>query len=191
MRNIVLFGPPGAGKGTQSERLRDHYDLIHLSTGDIFRSNMKKQTELGRQAKAYIDQGKLVPDALTINMLEQELDRHPGAQGFIFDGFPRTTTQAEALDELMARHQTQITAMLALEVEEAELRQRLQSRAEVSGRSDDADPQVIQKRIEVYRQETEPVKEYYRAQNKLEEVSGMGSIDDVTARLYQTIDAHC
>jgi adenylate kinase len=122
-------------------------------------------------------------------MLEQELDKHPDAAGFIFDGFPRTTAQAQALDKLMEQHQTQITAMLALEVEEEELRKRLQSRAEVSGRSDDADPGVIQKRIDVYRQETEPVKKYYQAQNKLDQVNGMGSIDEVTERLFGAVDA--
>lgn len=189
MLNIVLFGPPGAGKGTQSERLVEQYQLIHLSTGDIFRANIKQQTPLGQEAKSYMDQGNLVPDAVTIKMLRKEVESHPSAAGFIFDGFPRTTAQAEALDNFLEEKGTEITLMLALEVTEEELRQRLLKRAETSGRSDDADPKVIQKRIDVYQQETAPVKDFYRERGKLKEVDGQGSIDAITQRLFSAIEA--
>lgn len=189
MLNLVLFGPPGAGKGTQSERLIEHYQLVHLSTGDVFRANIKGETELGKLAKSYMDQGNLVPDDVTIKMLRKEVEAHPQAQGFIFDGFPRTLPQAAALDTLLESMGEQIKAMLSLEVPEQELRERLRSRAETSGRSDDADPTVIKKRIEVYRRATEPVKSYYADRNKLYEIDGLGSIDEITQRLYQAIDA--
>ncbi len=188
MLNIVLFGPPGAGKGTQSERLVAKYNLAHLSTGDIFRANIKGETELGKLAKSYMDQGNLVPDEVTIKMLDQELKKRPEATGFIFDGFPRTVAQADALDDLLKAKNTQISAMLALEVSEEELRDRLTKRAQTSGRKDDADPKVIQNRIDVYQKETAPVKDFYAGQNKLKEVNGEGSIDAITQRLFQVID---
>jgi len=188
MLNIVLFGPPGAGKGTQSERLVEKYNLVHLSTGDIFRANIKGETELGVLAKSYIDKGQLVPDDVTIQMLESEVEKAPDAAGFIFDGFPRTKPQAKALDTFLTSKETEISMMLSLEVAEDELKERLKKRAEVSGRSDDADPEIIQNRINVYRKETEPVKEYYQEQSKLEKVDGLGSIDDITNRLFSTID---
>jgi adenylate kinase len=187
MLNIVLFGPPGAGKGTQSERLVEKYNLVHLSTGDIFRANIKGETELGTLAKSYIDKGQLVPDDVTIKMLESEVNKTPNAAGFIFDGFPRTKPQAKALDDFLSSKSTAIKMMLSLEVEENELKDRLKKRAEVSGRTDDADPAIIQNRIDVYRKETEPVKEYYDEQSKLEKIDGIGSIDDITNRLYSTI----
>ena len=190
MLNIVLFGPPGAGKGTQSERLIEKYGLIHLSTGDIFRANIKGETELGVLAKSYMDQGHLVPDEVTIHMLQSEVAKHPGAKGFIFDGFPRTNAQAVALDEYLATQNTTITMMLALEVEEEELRERLKKRAEVSGRPDDADPGVIQNRINVYKNETAPVKDFYETQGKYKAVNGIGSIDDISHRLYQAIEGN-
>lgn len=188
MLNIVLFGPPGAGKGTQSERLIEKYGLVHLSTGDIFRANIKRETELGLLAKSYMDQGHLVPDEVTINMLKSEVSGKMNTSGFIFDGFPRTNAQAVALDAFLGSLGTSITMMLALEVEERELRERLKKRAEVSGRPDDANPEVIQNRIDVYKNETAPVKEFYQAQGKYKAVNGIGSIDDISARLYQTIE---
>jgi adenylate kinase len=188
MLNIVLFGPPGAGKGTQSERLIEKYNLIHLSTGDVFRANIKGETELGKLAKSYMDAGKLVPDAVTIDMLRSEVVKHQDPKGFIFDGFPRTNAQAQALDDFLASLQTEISLMVALEVEEQELKTRLLKRAEVSGRADDADPAVIEKRITVYNQETAPVKAFYQAQEKFVAIDGIGSIDQITQRLFAAID---
>lgn len=187
MLNLVLFGPPGAGKGTQSEFLVEGYDLVHLSTGDIFRSNIKGQTELGQLAQSYMNQGQLVPDGVTINMLEAEVNKHPNAKGFIFDGFPRTTAQAEALDAFLNERHTPISGMLALEVPEEELRHRLMLRAETSGRPDDADPAVVQKRIDVYHAETAPVAAYYQGQGKYHGIDGVGSLEEITMRLKAAI----
>lgn len=188
MLNIVLFGAPGAGKGTQSERLIQKYGLVHLSTGDIFRANIKGETELGLLAKSYMDKGNLVPDEVTINMLRSEVLKQENPKGFIFDGFPRNNTQAAALDELLASLNTSITLMLALDVEEEELRERLKKRAEVSGRPDDAKPEVIENRINVYKNETSPLKEFYKAQGKFVSINGIGSIDEISERLYDAID---
>jgi adenylate kinase len=190
MLNIVLFGPPGAGKGTQSENLIKRYGLVHLSTGDIFRSNIKGGTELGTLAKQFIDQGALVPDEITIGMLRTEVEKLPNAEGFIFDGFPRTTAQAEALDALMHELDTEVSCMLALEVPEHELRERLRMRAETSGRSDDADPTIIANRITTYHRETSPVAEYYKQHDKYFGINGLGDIQDIAERLYNAIDAH-
>ena len=187
MLHIVLFGPPGAGKGTQSAFLTDRYQLVHLSTGDVFRANLAQQTPLGKLAQSYMDSGALVPDSVTIDMLEGEVNRHPDAKGFIFDGFPRTETQAQALDELLTRRGESIHRMVALEVPEEELRHRLLKRAETSGRVDDADPVVIQKRIDVYNRETAPVAGFYRAQGKYVGVDGAGTLDEITERLVQAI----
>jgi adenylate kinase len=188
MQNIVLFGPPGAGKGTQSALLVDHFGFVHLSTGDIFRSNIKGGTELGQMAKTYLDNGKLVPDDVTIRMLEDSANAHQDAKGFIFDGFPRTTAQAEALDRFLKAKGQAISGMLALEVPEEELRTRLLKRAETSGRADDADPKVIQKRIDVYHEETAPVAEHYQAQGKYKGVQGVGRLEDIFERLSAAIE---
>jgi adenylate kinase len=188
MLNIVLFGPPGAGKGTQSAKLIEHYGLVHLSTGDIFRANIKGETELGTLAKSYIDKGQLVPDEVTIGMLAGEVNKNPEAKGFIFDGFPRTQAQAKALDELLQSKGTSISMMLALEVEEEELRKRLLLRGKDSGRADDQDPTIIQKRIDVYNGETMPVKDFYTAQGKYKGINGIGEIDAIFDELCNAIE---
>ena len=189
MLNLVLFGPPGAGKGTQSAKLIHAYQLVHLSTGDIFRANIKGGTELGKLAKSYMDQGQLVPDEVTILMLESEANKSPDAKGYIFDGFPRTPAQAKALDQFLATKNTSITMMLALEVEEDELRKRLLLRGKDSGRADDIDPAVIQKRIDVYRNETEPVRDFYQEQKKYFGIDGIGSVDEIFERLCAVINS--
>ena len=183
-----MFGPPGAGKGTQSEFLVNHYGLVHLSTGDVFRFNIKNGTELGKLAQSYMDYGKLVPDEVTISMLKAEVEKSPDAKGFIFDGFPRTTAQAEALDAFLNERGDSIELMLALEVPEEELKTRLLARAEVSGRADDADPEVIQNRINVYNAETAPVADFYKAAGKFRAVNGLGSIEEITERLVASIE---
>lgn len=188
MLNIVLFGPPGAGKGTQSTRLIEKYNLVHLSTGDIFRANIKGETELGKLAKSFIDQGKLVPDEVTIKMLQSEADKTPDAKGYIFDGFPRTQAQAQALDAFLESKGTGITMMLALEVEEEELRKRLLLRGKDSGRADDQDPAVIQKRIDVYNNETMPVKDHYQQQGKYKGINGIGEIEEIFNSLCSAIE---
>ncbi|WP_299059697.1 adenylate kinase [uncultured Polaribacter sp.] len=188
MKNIVLFGPPGAGKGTQAEFLKDMYNLVHISTGDVFRFNIKNQTELGLLAKKYMDEGNLVPDQVTINMLKAEVEKNADANGFIFDGFPRTKSQAEALDAFLAEKGEQINGMIALEVAEDELKIRLAERAKTSGRPDDADPAIIQNRINTYNLETAPVKVFYEKQNKYSGVNGVGSIKDITQRIAKVFN---
>ena len=189
MVNIVLFGPPGAGKGTQSALLVKHFGFVHLSTGDIFRANIKGNTELGQLAQSFMEQGKLVPDDVTIRMLEDSANGHPDAKGFIFDGFPRTTAQADALDGFLAGKGQAISAMLALEVPEQELKVRLAKRAETSGRADDADPNVIQKRIDVYNSETAPVAKHYQGQGKYHGIMGLGDVEAIFDRLRAAIDS--
>lgn len=188
MLNIVLFGPPGAGKGTQSQNLVKEYKLIHLSTGDLLRSEMKAETDLGKQAKSLIDSGKLVPDAVVIGMIEHKLDEHQNAAGFIFDGFPRTEKQAEALDELMNKHQDSITGMIALDVPEDELVKRLLERGKESGRSDDQNEEVIRQRLDEYEKKTAVLKEYFSKQDKFESIDGVGSIDEIFGRIKSAIE---
>lgn len=188
MLNIVLFGPPGAGKGTQAEKLINKYNLVHLSTGDIFRANIKDETKLGMLAKSYMDTGDLVPDEVTIKMLEAEVDKNPTAEGFIFDGFPRTTPQAEALETFLSGKNTTISVMLALNVDEQELIKRLLLRGKDSGRADDANKEVIANRIHVYNEQTAVVGDYYAQQNKFQKIDGVGSIEEIFNRLSAAID---
>ena len=188
MLNLVLFGPPGAGKGTQASRLVEKYHLVHLSTGDIFRSNIKEGTNLGQLAKSYIDKGALVPDEVTIGMLEAEVNSNSNAKGFIFDGFPRTSAQAEALDDFLSSKGTQVSSMLALEVDENELITRLLERGKSSGRADDQDTSIIKNRIQVYEDETAVLKTYYANQNKFFGIEGVGSIESITLGLCKAID---
>jgi adenylate kinase len=188
MLNIVLFGPPGAGKGTQAVNLTSKFNLIHLSTGDILRGELAARSPLGMEAKKYMDKGELVPDEVVIGMIGVKLDLHAGARGFIFDGFPRTKAQASALDKLLADKKTGISIMLALEVEKQELIDRLMGRGKVSGRADDQDISIIENRILVYNRETSPVIDYYSKQGKFQAVNGMGSIEDIFSRLCKVID---
>ena len=189
MLNIVLFGPPGAGKGTQSEKLISEFKLVHLSTGDILRNEIANKTQTGLEAKKIMDQGILVSDELVIRMIEDRIDANRNANGFIFDGFPRTTAQAKALDQMLARKDSSITMMLALDVDDMELQKRLLNRGKESGRPDDQDENVIARRINEYNTKTAPLKEYYSNQNKFYSIDGIGSIDDIFRRLFDTITA--
>lgn len=188
MLNIILFGPPGAGKGTQSEKLLEKYQLVHLSTGDLLRSQIKAGTELGLRAKALMDQGKLVPDEVVVGMIEDRLQANKGVNGFIFDGFPRTVAQAEALDQLLENHNAPIKALIALEVEKDELVQRILERGKTSGRSDDQDEKLIEQRVQEYNNKTKPVADFYKKQGKFVSVSGQGSIEEIFENLCQKVD---
>jgi adenylate kinase len=189
MTNIVLFGPPGAGKGTQAEVLKEKYQLIHLSTGDMFRYHMKNDTELGKLAKTYTEKGHLVPDSVTNEMLKDEvnlqLENNPN--GFLFDGYPRTKDQAQVLTDFMTEKKTEIAAMVALEVGDEILVGRLLDRGKSSGRADDANEEVIRERIAEYYRKTDVLKEYYQAENKYYGVNGVGSVEEITARLTEVI----
>lgn len=188
MTNLVLFGPPGAGKGTQAEFLKEKYNLVHISTGDVFRFNIKNETALGMLAKSYMDKGELVPDQVTIDMLNAEVEKNTDANGFIFDGFPRTEAQAQALDALLESKDSTISAMVALEVEDEILVERLLGRGKTSGRADDADESIIRNRIKEYYDKTAILKDYYSAKNKYFGVNGVGSIEEITQRLSSVID---
>ncbi len=188
MLNIVLFGPPGAGKGTQSSFLVNHFHLNHLSTGDLLRSEITAGTKLGLEAKKLMDQGILVPDEVVIGMIRSKLESNPKAQGFIFDGFPRTIPQAQALDNLLQELNTSITAMLALEVNEDELVKRLLNRGKDSGRSDDQDVSIIRNRIKEYNDKTSPVASHYNAQNKFKSIKGEGSLEEIFNALCKALE---
>jgi adenylate kinase len=188
MFNLVLFGPPGSGKGTQSEKIIEKYDLVHLSTGDLLRKEMKAGTPLGKEAKNLIEKGQLVPDEVVIGMISTALDANPQANGFLFDGFPRTIAQAAALDKLLIHKKTAINAVLFLMVNEEELITRLVGRAKTSGRLDDADPEIQRKRQDIYKNETLPVAGYYQNQEKVTRIDGEGSIDEIFERLCEVID---
>jgi adenylate kinase len=189
MLNIVLFGPPGAGKGTQSEKLIIKYNLVHLSTGDLFRKHLGEGTELGKLAQKYMNEGKLVPDEVVIGMVEQKIKDNPTAKGVIFDGFPRTVPQAEALDKLLNAQNTPISGMVALEVEEEELKKRIRERGKTSGRVDDQDEDKINTRIRVYLDETIPVAKYYEKQGKYYAINGIGAVEEIFSNICNKIDA--
>jgi adenylate kinase len=188
MTNIVLFGKPGAGKGTQAEFLKTKYNLVHISTGDVFRYNMKNDTELGKLAKSFINEGQLVPDSVTINMLQAEVEKNTDANGFIFDGFPRTTAQAEALDAFLDSKNMELSGTVALEANDEVLIERLLERGKVSGRADDQDEAKIRNRFEEYNDKTAPLINFYSTQEKFHSVNGIGSIEEITQRLSTVID---
>lgn len=189
MFNLVLFGPPGSGKGTQSEKLIQKYGLKHLSTGDLLRSEISRETALGLEAKKFMDKGQLVPDEVVIGMISSALDANPQAKGFLFDGFPRTEAQAEALDKLLKLKQTEINCLLALEVSEEELISRLLNRGKTSARSDDQDVNIIKARIVEYEQKTAAVQDYYSRFDKVKKIKGEGSVEEIFAALCKSIDA--
>lgn len=187
MLNIVLFGPPGAGKGTQAVYLKDNFKLIHLSTGDLLRSQIAAQTDQGKAAKQFMDKGELVPDEVVIEMIGDQLNENKTANGFIFDGFPRTVAQAKALDALLNNHGTPVSGMLALEVGNQELINRLMERGKTSGRSDDCCESIIENRIGIYNEKTAPLIEYYKGQGKYFPVDGMGTVDEIAQRLNKIV----
>lgn len=188
MLNLILFGPPGSGKGTQSDKIVEQYGLIHLSTGNLLRAEINDKTPLGLEAKNFIDKGQLVPDEVVIGMIDNSLDKHAAAKGFLFDGFPRTANQAKALDKLLDLKKSSIDIVLALEVSEDELVKRLLERGKTSGRTDDVNEAVIRKRFSVYNEETAPVANHYKETEKFKPIKGEGSIDDISLSLFNHID---
>ncbi|HEY0059729.1 MAG TPA: adenylate kinase [Flavisolibacter sp.] len=188
MVNIILFGPPGSGKGTQSDKIVERYGLVHLSTGNLLRQEITEKTPLGLEAKNFMDKGQLVPDEVVIGMIDSCLDKHTEAKGFLFDGFPRTVAQAQALDKLLSFKKTSISKVLALEVSEEELVKRLLKRGATSGRSDDTNESIIRHRYSVYKNETEPVAVHYEQEGKLERIKGEGTVDDIFNALSASIE---
>jgi adenylate kinase len=188
MINLILFGPPGSGKGTQAAKLVEKYNLLHISTGDLFRYEMGNDTPLGQEAKSYIQKGELVPDSVTIGMLHNKVEANPDVEGYIFDGFPRTVAQAEALDSLMQEMGTSISKLILLSVDDNEIVTRLLERGKTSGRSDDQKEDTIRNRIKIFKNETSPVFDYYSEQEKAVQVEGIGSIADIFSRLCAEID---
>ena len=189
MKNFVLFGKPGSGKGTQAEHLSEKYKLYHISTGDLFRKNISQNTNLGLLAQSYMDKGELVPDEVTIKMLENEIKENPQSKGFLFDGFPRTLAQAESLDKFLKSIDMQINATIALDVDEEELISRIIDRGKTSNRSDDQDIEKIQNRFNEYNMKTSTLSKYYKDQKKFFEVDGSGTVDEITKRLFDLIDS--
>ncbi len=188
MLNLILFGPPGSGKGTQASKLVEKYNLLHISTGDLFRYEIGNKTPLGLEAQSYMNEGKLVPDSVTIGMLKNKVSAHPEVEGFIFDGFPRTIPQSEALDELMSELNQSISLLIALEVEDDEIVSRLLNRGKTSGRADDTDEAIIRKRMSVYRNETAPVFGYYKEKGKALSIAGMGSVEEIFDSICDKIE---
>ena len=188
MKHLILFGPPGSGKGTQAKQLESKFEMIHISTGDLFRYEIGNDTPLGIEAKSYMNKGQLVPDSVTIGMLKNKVEMHPNAKGFIFDGFPRTIPQAEALDAFLAEREEIIAGLLSLKVDEEELVNRLLERGKTSGRADDSNEDVIRNRIRVYGEQTSPVYNYYDKKGKAQEVEGVGSIDDIFNKLSDAVE---
>lgn len=191
MLNLVLFGPPGSGKGTQAEKLINKYGLLHISTGDLFRHEMGNDTPLGLKAKEFMSKGELVPDEVTIGMLKNKVNENPNASGFIFDGFPRTIVQAEALDAFLSEKSTEVTALVSLDVPEEELVARILNRGKTSGRPDDNDEIIVRNRIEVYKRDTSQVFDYYNNFEKSHLIDGVGSIEEIFERLVSAVDSAC
>lgn len=185
MLNIVLFGPPGAGKGTQSDLIVEKFNLVHISTGDLLRAEIKKQSDIGKQAQQLIDKGLLMPDSIMIDIIQNKINEHKACKGFIFDGFPRTSLQAQVLDTLMLDNNMSVSTMISLEVDTPVIVSRILERGKVSGRADDQDERIIRKRIEEYTAKTEPVKEFYKKQGKLHEIQGVGTIDEIFSKIEE------
>jgi adenylate kinase len=188
MLNLILFGKPGSGKGTQASLIKNKYNLVHISTGDVFRKNMSNKTDLGMLAKGYMEKGELVPDEVTVNMLKEELEDHLPCEGFIFDGFPRTSYQAEKLDALLTKYSLNIHLTIALDVDNETLIKRLLNRGKSSGRADDQSEDKINKRLQEYDKKTKPLIEFYTKQNKYKSINGIGEMDDITARIVNLLD---
>lgn len=188
MLNLILFGKPGSGKGTQASLIKNKYNLVHISTGDVFRKNMSNKTDLGMLAKGYMEKGELVPDEVTVNMLKEELEDHLPCEGFIFDGFPRTSYQAEKLDVLLTKYSLNIHLTIALDVDNETLIKRLLNRGKSSGRADDQSEDKINKRLQEYDKKTKPLIEFYTKQNKYKSINGIGEMDDITARIVNLLD---